>query len=53
MTSSHPKPAPCQWFTRLASVLDLIRLIRQPLVAHHQPPPFEEIKMVRNTYVLI
>jgi hypothetical protein len=22
MTSSHPLPAPCQWFTRLASVLD-------------------------------
>src|SRR5437016_8818450 len=22
MTSSHPLPAPCQWFARLASVLD-------------------------------
>src|SRR4051794_31539863 len=22
MTSSHPMPAPCQWFTRLASTLD-------------------------------
>src|ERR1700761_7988055 len=22
MTSSHPLPVPCQWFTRLASVLD-------------------------------
>ena len=22
MTSSHPRPAPCQWFSRLASVLD-------------------------------
>src|SRR5437763_4190302 len=22
MTSSHPTPAPCQWFSRLASALD-------------------------------
>ena len=22
MTSSHPTPAPCQWFARLAAVLD-------------------------------
>jgi hypothetical protein len=22
MTSSHPRPAPCQWFARLASALD-------------------------------
>jgi hypothetical protein len=22
MTSSHPMPAPCQWFSRLASALD-------------------------------
>ena len=22
MTSSHPLPAPCQWFSRLASALD-------------------------------
>ena len=22
MTSSHPTPAPCQWFSRLAEVLD-------------------------------
>jgi hypothetical protein len=22
MTSSHPTPAPCQWFPRLASALD-------------------------------
>jgi hypothetical protein len=32
MTSSHPLPAPCQWFARLASALDRRSALRFALL---------------------